>query len=67
NGINISSSNRCQAIGNSATGATMLYAIVLGAGSFNMAHINEARSTTGATAVNISGGTGNVESLNIKS
>lgn len=67
NGINISSSNRCQAIGNSATGTTMLYAIVLGAGSFNMAHMNEARSTTGATAVNISGGTGNVESLNIKS
>ncbi|MHA0937028.1 phage tail fiber domain-containing protein [Enterobacter kobei] len=67
NGINISSSNRCQAIGNSVTGATMLYAIVLGAGSFNMAHMNEARSTTGASAVNISGGTGNVESLNIKS
>ena len=67
NGINISSSNRCQAIGNSATGTAMLYAIVLGAGSFNMAHMNEARSTTGATAVNISGGTGNVESLNIKS
>lgn len=67
NGINISSSNRCQAIGNSATGTTMLYAIVIGAGSFNMAHMNEARSTSGATAVSISGGTGNVESLNIKS
>lgn len=67
NGINISSSNRCQAIGNSATGAKMLYAIVIGAGSFNMAHMNEARSTSGATAVSISGGTGNVESLNIKS
>lgn len=45
----------------------MLYAIVIGAGSFNMAHMNEARSTSGATAVSISGGTGNVESLNIKS
>lgn len=45
----------------------MLYAVVLGGGSYNMAYTNHARSTTGATAVNISGGTGNVESLNIKS
>lgn len=67
NGINLNNCSRCNASDNNATGATMLYAVVLGGGSYNMAYTNHARSTTGATAVNISGGTGNVESLNIKS
>ncbi|HGK7395217.1 TPA: right-handed parallel beta-helix repeat-containing protein, partial [Enterobacter kobei] len=60
NGINLNNCSRCNASDNNATGATMLYAVVLGGGSYNMAYTNHARSTTGATAVNISGGTGNV-------
>ncbi|MEP8720203.1 NosD domain-containing protein [Enterobacter kobei] len=67
NGINLNNCSRCNASDNNVTGATMLYAVVLGSGSYNMAYTNHARLTTGATAVNISGGTGNVESLNIKS
>lgn len=67
NGINLSNCARCNASDNYVVGATMIYAVVLGAGSYNMAYTNHARSTSGATAVSISGGTGNVESLNIKS
>ncbi|HFQ8725598.1 TPA: NosD domain-containing protein [Enterobacter kobei] len=67
NGINLSNCNRCNASDNYVVGATMIYAVVIGAGGYNMAYTNHARSTSGATAVSISGGTGNVESLNIKS
>lgn len=67
NGINLSNCTRCNASDNYVVGATMIYAVVLGAGGYNMAYTNHARSTTGTSAVSISGGTGNVESLNIKS
>ncbi|HFE3962087.1 TPA: NosD domain-containing protein [Enterobacter kobei] len=67
NGINLNNCSRCNASDNNVTGATMLYAVVLGSGSYNMAYTNHARLTTGTAAVSISGGTGNVESLNIKS
>ncbi|HAT7685134.1 TPA: hypothetical protein JAX36_001393 [Enterobacter cloacae subsp. cloacae] len=67
NGINLSNCYRCNASDNYVVGATMIYAVVLGAGGYNMAYTNHARSTTGTAAVSISGGTGNVESLNIKS
>lgn len=67
NGINLSNCNRCNASDNYVVGATMIYAVVLGAGGYNMAYTNHARSTTGTAAVSISGGTGNVESMNIKS
>lgn len=67
NGINLSNCTRCNASDNYVVGATMIYAVVLGAGGYNMAYTNHARSTTGTAAVSISGGTGNVESLNIKS
>lgn len=67
NGINLSNCNRCNASDNYAVGPSMIYSVVLGGGAYNMAYTNHARSTSGATAVSISGGTGNVESLNIKS
>ncbi|HHY2946149.1 TPA: NosD domain-containing protein [Enterobacter hormaechei subsp. steigerwaltii] len=67
NGINLSNCNRCNASDNYAVGPSMIYSVVLGGGTYNMAYTNHARSTSGATAVSISGGTGNVESLNIKS
>lgn len=67
NGINLNNCSRCNASDNNVTGATMLYAVVLGGGSYNMAYTNHARLTTGTAAVSISGGIGNVESLNIKS
>ncbi|HFT7167742.1 TPA: NosD domain-containing protein [Enterobacter hormaechei] len=67
NGINLSSCNRCNASDNYVNGSSLLYAVVLGAGAYNMAYTNHARATSGTTAVSISGGTGNVESLNIKS
>ena len=67
NGINLSNCYRCNASDNYVVGAAMIYAVVLGAGGYNMAYTNHARTTTGTAAVSISGGTGNVESLNIKS
>ena len=67
NGINLSNCNRCNASDNYAVGPSMISSVVLGGGAYNMAYTNHARSTSGATAVSISGGTGNVESLNIKS
>lgn len=66
-GINLNACGQCNASDNIAIGASMVYAVVIGAGGYNMAYTNHARSTSGATAVTISGGTGNVEANNIKS
>lgn len=67
NGINLSSCNRCNASDNYIIGASMIYGVVLGGGSYNMAYTNHARGTSGASAVSIAGGTGNIEANNIKS
>lgn len=67
NGINLGTCSRCNASDNYIIGTSMVYGIVLNGGSVNMSYTNHARGTTGATAVSIVGGSGNVEANNIKS
>jgi hypothetical protein len=65
--INFTNCSRCSAIGNHGTGSSMRYVVVIGSGGYNMAHMNQSRSMSGATAVTISGSAASVESLNLKS
>lgn len=58
NGINATTCNRLTLTGNSATGASMVYAVNVSGGSQNIIDQIISRGLSGATAVNVSGSAG---------